>query len=317
MERRMRAQGKDIVELFGFSPDDQSPPAQQAFHTAFCPFVGNQCGKRNHDGTITYGVCTVSNGANSPPESDVIACPKRLYTDNYRILQNAADLAWGADATSVIAGGSKMELKERALSSVNPPAVAFGQGSGSEISVHAGGKLSMDWVVQRYHHSLNGLTPLDYIGIEVQSMDITGNYKAPWEAYAYIKNNTPVDFIPNSGHGLNWANVIKRLNHQIIKKGNIYSKSKLCSGFFFILPDVVFKRFEEFLGPIETQKTPSNKNVSVITYHLSQHMQRGKIRDLEQTRVIHYSLEDIKKAIVKDSYDSVAQDLEVSLANIL
>jgi hypothetical protein len=54
------------------------------------------------------------------------------------------------------------------------------------------------------------------IPCEVQSADTTGNYRANWDAYS-----KELDSIPDSEHGMNWANIWKRLIPQLILKGSI------------------------------------------------------------------------------------------------
>lgn len=101
--------------------------------------------------------------------------------------------------------------------------VAFGQNSGREIQVGSSrNKLSMDWVLVRI---VDG-RPFEIAGVEVQSIDITNNYRSTWEAYKSLVL-APNTTIPASAHGMNWANVHKRLIPQIIRKGQIYADSKL------------------------------------------------------------------------------------------
>ena len=123
----------------------------------------------------------------------------------------------------------------------------------------------MDWVLQSYDTNGHTLVPMEFVGIEVQSIDITGNYRDTWDAYRQMKEGIPVTDVPSSGHGLNWANVHKRLIPQIIRKGNIYSKSERCKGFYFIVPEAVYQKFEEVIGDVPTLGAPHRENLSVIT----------------------------------------------------
>ena len=90
--------------------------------------------------------------------------------------------------------------------------------SGHEINLR--GKLSMDWVLAKIEDG----TLLEYTGVEVQSIDITGNYRDAWYAYKNLAANRSKP-IPSSAHGMNWANVHKRLIPQIIRK-SIFSASR-------------------------------------------------------------------------------------------
>jgi hypothetical protein len=107
--------------------------------------------------------------------------------------------------------------------------VALGKNSGKEVQV--GRHLSMDWVLAR----IIDTQLVEYVGIEIQSIDITGNYRDAWHGYKNLPNTKiSLNEIPSSCHGLNWANVHKRLIPQLIRKGVIYSRSKLVKkGLYF------------------------------------------------------------------------------------
>ncbi|MEZ9747579.1 NotI family restriction endonuclease [Vibrio splendidus] len=312
----MRAIGRDISELFGFSPDDMSEEVINYWRAKLCPFRGGACTKFNHDRSVIYGVCSVTNGAKNGLGDEVIICPKRLYADSFLTLKDAASVAWPEEDYYFIADGDINDLIEKAQE-VERSAVAFGQGSGNELSVStANGKLSMDWVIQRYECN-GGLKPLDFIGIEVQSIDITGNYRDVHSAYSSLKNGVRPIEIPNSGHGLNWANVHKRLIPQIIRKGNIYREMERCSGFFFILPDVVFIKFEEVLGELPEKLGPSKSNLSILTYCLDGREEHGRKRKLVRKRIKHFALDDIITAFSSNAGEGPALELDNSLLSLL
>ncbi len=147
---KLRAQGRDIVELFGYRPNDLSDAARAAFDNRGCPFTGKTCSKTNHDQSVIYGVCSVSNGIKRGPHDGVIVCPKRLYQKNYGIFSDLAKDVWGSQ-TELVIGGELADLKADARQFANP-AVAFGQSSGSEIAVNSNGQMSMDWVIQKYEN---------------------------------------------------------------------------------------------------------------------------------------------------------------------
>lgn len=295
----MRAQGRDIVELFGYSPNDLSAPALSAFANKFCPFTEGPCTKTNHDQTVVYGVCSVSNGIRSGPHDEVIVCPKRLYQKKGRIFDDLAKEVWG-DQTELVIGGNLQSLRKRALA-LPHPAIAFGQASGTEIGVNSNGQMSMDWVIQNYANT-RGLVPKEFIGIEVQSIDITGNYRDNWLSYEAMKRTGLIPNIPSgiatSGHGLNWANVHKRLIPQIIRKGNIYRESKRCVGFYFILPEVVYKKFEEVIGPLPSLGGPANDRLSIKTFSLAPQKQAGQPRDICPVRTVHLDLLAVAQAFI-------------------
>lgn len=311
----MRAKGRDIVELFGFSPDDVSPIALKTWEEKSCPFTGGRCSKTNHDQSLIYGTCSVTNGISKSEGAEIIICPKRFYANTHTIFNDVIKQVWPDQSKNLVVGGSLADLKKKALTTENP-VVAFGQNSGKELQIRSNGTLSMDWVLQSYKIENGNLIPVDFVGIEIQSIDITGNYRDNWGAYKMIKEGVPVESIPNSGHGLNWANVHKRLIPQIIRKGNIYEKTNRCVGFFFILPEPVYQKFEEVIGEIDILDRPSKENLSVITLKLGENVDAGHIRNVEIVREVHYSLGDVAAAFIGNSSKEAPSQFEESLRGI-
>jgi len=312
----LRADGKDVVEQFGMAPDDLSDSSTVLWEKKQCPFTLTKCTKFNHDKSKIYGVCSVTNGNRKGAGSEVIICPKRLYANSCSTLNDAAKVAWPSiDYKFIVKGdlSSLLNLAKQNLSSV----IAYGQGSGKELSTNsANGKMSMDWVLQRYTLKNGNLDPIDFIGIEVQSIDITNNYRDPLIAYEQLKEGLKPDVIPNSSHGLNWANVHKRLIPQIIRKGNIYKEMERCVGFFFLLPEIVFSKFEEVLGNLEEKKQCSKENLTILTYRLGDFVEHGKTRELVQVRAVHYSLDDISDAFSSSSGKEPAKNLNARLLDL-
>lgn len=312
----MRAEGRDIVEQFGLAPDDDSELSLKLLESKNCPFRHGRCSKFNHNKSAIYGVCSVTNGTNKTVGSEVIICPKRLYADSFVTLRDAVKVAWPDKELNFIADGDISNLLSRAKNLADP-VIAFGQGSGNELSTSSpNGKLSMDWVIQRYSSEKDLLNPLDFIGIEIQSIDITNNYRDPLLAYEKLKSGEFISEIPNSPHGLNWANVHKRLIPQIIRKGNIYREMDRCIGFFFILPEVVFSKFEEVLGNLKAVDKASNSNLSILTYKLGDNVSFGHHRKLINERLVHYKLDDIISAFSSNSGTEAAELLDQRLNNL-
>ncbi|MXP09609.1 NotI family restriction endonuclease [Pseudoblastomonas halimionae] len=312
----MRAQGKDIVELFGYRPNDVSDIARETFVKRHCPFTDRTCSKTNHDQSVIYGVCSVTNGMKTGPHDEVIVCPKRLYQKNYGIFEDLAKEVWG-DGTELVIGGTTTDLRDRARNKARP-AVAFGQNSGTEISVNSNGQMSMDWVIQLYKNELD-LAADEFIGIEVQSIDITGNYRDNWAAYGGMKEtgNIPNSAIDNSGHGLNWANVHKRLIPQIIRKGNIYRGTERCVGFYFIAPEVVYQKFEEVIGDLPKLDGPARDRLSIKTYSISDPVPDGQIRDICPVRTVHLDAVAVAQAFISNVDENAADLLDERMASIL
>jgi hypothetical protein len=276
-----RAKSKDMCEIFGFTPDDLTPECRNYWAREICPFIGTQCTKFNHDKSVVYGVCSVLAG-----NEEIIICPKRLYAESYKTLRDVCADAFGYLPLYLVKEVKTLDLVKE---TPNEFVVAFGQNSGREIQVGSSrNKLSMDWVLVRV---VDG-EAVEIAGTEVQSIDITNNYRAIWEAYKNLIDS-PNTLIPSSTHGMNWANVHKRLIPQIIRKGQIYADSKLATkGMYFVLPDTVYSRFEDIVGDIALEPEPSNGTLSVFTYSLSKSAGHGKIRNLERKRIIRVSLEE-------------------------
>lgn len=275
-----RAKTKDICEIFGFSPDDLTQNCRNHWERGLCPFVGMQCSKFNHDKSIVYGVCSVSNN-----QEEVIICPKRLYANSYQTLRDVCSDAFGYLPLYLVNEAKNLELvKEKP----NDFVVAFGQNSGKEIQVGTlRNKLSMDWVLVRVSDG----EAVEIVGVEVQSIDITNNYLETWKAYKTLTEGEVQ--IPNSTHGMNWANVHKRLIPQIIRKGRIYADSELANkGLYFIVPDTVYSRFEDIIGETEDIEKPSKEVLSVFTYGLGGKVPHGDIRSIEKKRVVRISLDE-------------------------
>ena len=163
---------KDLIEIFGYAPDDLTSQCRSLWKISACPFINKQCSKANHDGSIIYGTCSVSS-----PYGDCIICPNRLYQNKYSILRKISYDAFGFDLP-LYTFEEYIPIRETELNCV----IALGQNSGKEVKI--GTSLSMDWVLARIE---NGKLA-EYTGAEVQSIDITGNYRDAWHSY---KNITP------------------------------------------------------------------------------------------------------------------------------
>lgn len=316
----MRSLGKDIVELFGFASDDVSSEAISYYERSTCPFVGITCTKNNHDRSLVYGVCSVTNGMKRGEHQEVIVCPNRLYENNYAIFQRVLDEVWSA-GTDLIVGGSLSDLRKKALQA-SRPVVAFGQNSGAEIAVRSNGDMSMDWVLQKYDVQGQALIPDQFVGVEVQSIDITGNYRDNWLAYREQKLQPSLAqknsyMVPASGHGLNWANVHKRLIPQIIRKGNLYRRSKRCAGFYFLVPEIVYRVFEEVIGKIPEQQGPSRDNISIHTYSLGDTLAAGNPRSLKFVRSVHLDLQAVALSFINNYSEQAPEELDRRLRSLL
>lgn len=252
----------NIVEFFGYAPDDQSSLAKSARKNRYCPFLDRQCTKTLNDGEIS-GACTLKPKTSGP----VICCPIRLYANEYTILRDIAAIAFGA--------GIPLALGERASLRKNCVAV-FGKGWGKELRLPnrgKGGGYFVDWILAH----INKAGELSsFVAVEVQSIDTTGNYRA--ERSAYLRGD-PVT--PSSSAGLNWENVNKRILPQIIYKGHVLRQEPLCQkGLFFVCPTPVYSKISERLGGSLRHYPIQPGALTIMPYDLGPPVPAGKMRQL-------------------------------------
>lgn len=292
---------KDLVEIFGYAPDDLTPSVRSLWNLGACPFINKACSKSNHDSSIVYGTCSVTTAF-----GDCIICPNRLYERNYTTLRAVAEDAFGKEPRFVLFD-EYIKLRNEA----GPFVVALGQNSGKEVKI--GRSLSMDWVLARIED--NQL--IEYVGIEVQSIDITNNYRDAWYAYKNLAHSTQT--IPPSEHGMNWANVHKRLIPQIIRKGVVYSSSRLVkAGLYFVLPDIVYCKFEDIIGadiPLLAEKGPNA--LTIHTYDLSEATGHGNQRTLVAKRKIRVSLDEFAQRFISGPNLPSGENLDAAVKRIL
>ena len=221
----------NVAEFFGFKPQDASEKAASFRKSGQCPFIGERCIKRFKSGT-TSGACTVKPATSGP----VICCPNRMYADDYRVLLDVARSCFGDSArlcrTSAEMMGDGFDVH------------VFGKRWGKELRLPnrgKGGGYFVDWVLALVDSNRK---LKEFVAVELQTMDTTGSYEA--EVNAYYKGETPERA---SKAGINWENVSKRILPQIIYKGHVLRREKLCTkGLFFICPTPVYQRIVTRLG---------------------------------------------------------------------
>jgi len=287
---------RSLIEVFGHAPNDTTPKARKFWGLNACPFMGRACTKFDHTNTICYGTCSVSNVGQK-----VIICPNRLYANNYETIRHVSEDVFGKLPFMLF--DEYLKKESNSLNCV----VALGQNSGREVKLS---KMSMDWVLA---HIKNGKL-LEYVGIEVQSIDITGNYRDAWYAARDKKS-----VIPPSAHGLNWANVHKRLMPQIIRKSLVYSKSALVkNGLFFIVPEPVYQRFEEIVGADIPIVNELGKDViTVSTYDLGDAVPHGQIRNLVMNRKVRFKLAEFSARFISGPNLPAGDELDNKIREIL
>lgn len=295
----VRRPQNDIVEIFGYAPNDTTRECRTLWTLGACPFVSCPCSKANHDKTVVYGTCSVTTKF-----GDCVICPNRLYANNFETLKRVSFDAFG----DIPFYTYQEYIRHR--SSGGSCVVALGMHSGHEIKLQQ--SCSMDWVLAKIENA----NLVEYTGIEVQSIDITNNYRDNWYAYKNIRQDS---VIPRSEHGMNWANVHKRLIPQIIRKSLIYSRSQYVkSGLYFIVPDIVYKKFEDIIGediPLVTEKAPDV--ITVHTYALGPAVQEGHIRQILPVRQIRFKMQDFSDRFVSGPNLPSATELDAAICSAL
>ena len=225
-----------IVEFFGFSPTDRTVAATEARQNFLCPFVKGVCtkalGEEDDGSEVISGACTVRQIKNPSP---IICCPKRLYANEFQILRDLASVVFVGAPPFFYFGQNQPQVRR---------VVAMGKDFGGEVRLPGvGGKGSffVDWILALIDAS-NRLQ--EFVAVEVQSIDTTGNYRA--ERLAYLNHQ---EFTQNSKGGINWENVNKRILPQLIFKGHVLRLEPLCrAGLFFVCPSPVLARIEQRVG---------------------------------------------------------------------
>jgi hypothetical protein len=280
--------GLNIVELFGYSATDFSKPAQTLRKSFDCPFLNDRCTKQLRDGTPS-GACTVKQMAGPP----IICCPNRLYWDDYFVLQDIAKVAFGRNAALL----PKSRIAEAATAQA--PVAVFGKRWGKELHLpKRGGRGSffVDWVLVLLDS--NG-GPREFVAVEVQSIDTTGNYQA--ERQAILRQAA---FAGASKAGMNWENVNKRILPQLIYKGSVLRRERMCTkGLFFVCPTPVYEHIEARLGGRLPSYPYDRGTVSFCWYDLGSEVKDGHVRDLVKRGTFTTTIEQLTAALDR------AQDL--------
>jgi hypothetical protein len=258
-----------ISEVFGYHPSDRSAGAKAQRKSELCPFTKKTCKKKFRSDGVIHGTCTVQ----PPGEPEVICCPNRLYAEDYKILHDVAYEVYGDDVQLI--RPSDIAATQGALKRV----VAFGTGWGGELKVpkgdgSKGGGFSADWTLALINKSAE---LLEFVPLEVQSIDTTGSYQSEW---CRVMGHPPPR---DEGHdpNMNWENVNKRIIPQLLTKGNVFRREKLCKkGLFFVCPTPVYENMLERLGAELQDYSFQAGALTFRTYALKESTTPGKIRPL-------------------------------------
>lgn len=283
----------NIIEFFGFSPEDKSPAAQRARSQKECPFAGVTCTKTLNDGEVS-GACTLK-PKNAGP---VICCPVRLYANHHEILRDVAHIAFGPVIPLVAASAITKETGECVA--------VFGKGWGKELRLPTRGRSGgyfVDWVLARV--SAAGEL-VDFVAVEVQSIDTTGNYRKERETYLNEEA-----FTGASTAGFNWENVNKRILPQIIYKGHVLRQEPLCQkGLFFVCPTPVYQKISERLGGGLRPYPMQPGSLTIMWYDIGPPVPQGNQRDLVSVGQFTTTIDQVALAFTAPSNLPPAQVYE-------
>lgn len=154
------------------------------------------------------------------------------------MLSDIAHTAFGPDLRLVPARQAHEGVRD------SKDVIVFGKRWGKELKLPTRGRSGsyfVDWVLVRFGHQGE---LAEFVAVEVQSMDTTGNYRE--ERDAYMRESS---YGKHSKAGINWENVSKRILPQLIYKGNVLRRERLCTkGLFFVCPTPVYERVADRLG---------------------------------------------------------------------
>ena len=283
-----------IVEFFGYEPTDQADAARSAREATRCPFLGERCVKRLSDG-LPSGACSLAQAKSPEP---VVCCPIRLYADNYRILADVAEIAFGR--------GLPLVPGDEVAATAGQCVAVFGQRWGRELRLPnrgSRGAYFVDWVLARL--DANGEL-VDFVAVEVQSIDTTGNYRA--ERAAYLDNRP---FTGTSTAGFNWENVNKRILPQIIYKGHVLRREPLCKkGLFFVCPTPVYDKISERLGGSLADYPIQPGSLTIMWYSLGEAGPTGSVRQLSKRGQLTTTVDQVALAFTAPSNLPVPKSYE-------
>lgn len=262
-----------IAEFFGYKAEDDSDAALLAIAQNQCPFLESRCTKILSRDNTRSGVCAIRQKTQGSP--DIICCPIRMYSENYKMLKLISRQAFGEDLNLY---SGRMAVS-RAIEEGGAIAV-FGHGWGGELRLpqrKGTGAYFVDWVLARLNEKgkLKELT-----AIEVQTIDTTGSYREA--RLALMKDRIVI----KDTVGLNWENVSKRIIPQLIYKGQVLQREDLCkTGLFFVCPKPVYDRVLNRLGGVEKipafPSQPASIHFVAYDYVIDNGTKFGEIRPLE------------------------------------
>ena len=156
------------------------------------------------------------------------------------MLRDVVKIAFDRDYP-LVPGGEAAEAARNASASL---VAVFGKRWGGELRLpqkSGAGSYFVDWVLAL----LDAQGELqEFVAVEVQTIDTTGNYRNGREALLEHPRRNE-----STTAGLNWENVNKRILPQLIYKGQVLQREAVCrKGLFFVCPAPIYDRVMLRLG---------------------------------------------------------------------
>jgi len=152
----------------------------------------------------------------------------------------------------------------------------FGKRWGRELHLPqrgGSGSYFVDWILAPL--APDG-TLQELVAVEVQAIDTTGNYRAEREAHMAGR-----PFFGYSEAGVNWENVSKRILPQLIYKGHVLRRERLCKkGLFFVCPTPVYEKIRTRLGGNLVEYTAQPGSLTFRHYDLGPDLGQSTHREL-------------------------------------
>ncbi len=282
-----------VVEFYGYKPLD--PEGQVCAQTRHCPFVNAACIKPS------LGACSLEQSGGGP----VIICPNRLYDVGHAVLEDIAVQSFGLGV--YLAKADEIAQRREAGELTGNEVAVFGKYWGRELSIPQPqlpedeadiGGFYIDYVLARL--STSG-EMAEFTAVEVQTIDTTGSYRE--QANAFFEG---VPFIDRQGRnpgwstaGLNWANVSKRILPQLIYKGYVLRRERLCGkGLFFVCPTAVLNRIRNRLGTKMLEYPIAAGTITFQAYDLGPEVEPGQRRVLVKGETFTTTVEQVAYAFV-------------------
>lgn len=285
--------GSRIVEFFGFKPLD--PAGLALASNVHCPFVDGKCIKPEH------GACSLEQTAGDP----IIICPNRLYANHHAVLLDVAVHAFGPGVH--LLNATDLSASKAAGTLTGNEVAVFGKYFGSELSIPQP-KLATQLIGKGTFFIDYILAKVDFTGsiesftaVEIQSIDTTDSYKAQSTAFfagrpfTDSKGRTP----GWSKAGLNWSNVTKRILPQLIYKGYVLRRERLCGkGLFFVCPTQVLEKIRLRLSTNMLEYPIAAGTITFQAYHLGDDPGLGQQRQLIKGETFTTTVEQVAYAFV-------------------